>query len=146
MDTKIIHEPLEISIYGFSGVALNKDYVGTAFRLMDKMWGIVKSQNIADEGVNIWIYEPDEQVFAGVKLKDVPPQDSGLEFKKIIINRYAYYKHTGPYNMIPQAGSKMKKEIAEQGYNISSPYIEIYGHSTPDPAKSETELLMALKE
>lgn len=145
MDTKIIHEPLEISIYGFSGTAFNKDYAGTAFRLMDKMWKVVKSQNIASEGVNIWIYENGDQVFAGVKLKDTSPQGTGMEFKKIILDKYAYYKHTGPYNLLPQSGLKMKREISELGYDVSMPYIEIYGHATPDPAKAETELLMALK-
>lgn len=144
MDTQIINEPLEISIYGFAGTVFNKDYTGTAFSLMNKMWTIVKSQNIPNEGMNIWVYEPGEQIFAGVKLKGVPPADSGLEFKKIILNSYAYYKHIGPYNLIPQAGSKMKREITEMGYEVSMPYIEIYGHASP--TDSETELLMALKQ
>ena len=36
MDVEIINKELSINIYGFSGVALNKDYKGTAFKLMDK--------------------------------------------------------------------------------------------------------------
>jgi predicted transcriptional regulator YdeE len=143
MDTQIINKPLEISIYGFAGTAVNKDYAATAFRLMDSMWKIVKSQNIPNEGKNIWVYEPGEQVFAGVELKDIAPQNSGLEYKKIILNKYAYYKHIGPYNLISQAGLKMRKDLAEEGYELSSIYIEIYGHATP--TDSETELIMALK-
>ncbi len=46
MNLKIINEPLRLDIYGFSGIALNNDYSGTAFKLMDKMWQTVKSTNL----------------------------------------------------------------------------------------------------
>lgn len=64
MRIEIITEPLQLNIHGFSGIAVNKDYAGTAFRLMDKMWKIVKSNNLKNKGLNIWIYEPNESVFA----------------------------------------------------------------------------------
>ena len=41
MKIEIITGTLEIDIYGFEGVALNKDYTGTAFRLSGKMWETV---------------------------------------------------------------------------------------------------------
>ena len=53
MNVKIISEPLRLDIYGFSGIAINKDYAGTAFRLMDKMWKAVKSNNLKNKGLNI---------------------------------------------------------------------------------------------
>jgi len=63
---EIVNDPLTLDIYGFSGIAANKDYAGTAFRLMDKMWQIVKSNNLENKGLNIWVYEQDQNVFAGV--------------------------------------------------------------------------------
>jgi hypothetical protein len=36
MDIEILTTHLELEIHDFSGTAINKDYAGTAFRLMDK--------------------------------------------------------------------------------------------------------------
>ena len=145
MQVEIINKELTLNLYGFSGVALNKDYAGTAFKLMDKMWQIVKTENLKNFGKNIWIYEADEKVFAGVELQEIPKHDFGLEQKTIHLNHYAYYKHIGAYNKIKQAGEKMNAEIKRQGYEATLPYIEIYGHWTADETQLETELLMCLR-
>jgi hypothetical protein len=82
MNLEIINKDLRLDIYGFSGIAMNKDYAGTAFKLMDKMWQMVKSNGLKHKGLNIWAYEQNEKVFAGVELLDTPKHDSGLEAKK----------------------------------------------------------------
>lgn len=142
---EIISKTLSLEIYGFSGIAINKDYAGTAFRLMDKMWQIVKANGIKTKGLNIWVYEPGEKVFAGVELDDSPKDTAGLEQKSILLKKYAYHKHIGPYSQLKQAGISMRNELKSQGFEIELPYIEIYGHWTSDESKLETELLMALK-
>lgn len=145
MNLEIINEPLKLNIYGFSGIAVNKDYAGTAFKLMDKMWKIVKSNNLKNKGLNIWVYGPDHGVFAEVELTEIPNQDPGLEQKTITLLKYAYYKHIGSYNLIKQSGQNMTAELRSKGYETILPYIEIYGHWTSDDTKLETELLMSLK-
>ena len=145
MNIEIITEPLRLTIYGFSGIAINKDYTGTAFKLMDRMWQTVKSKNLKNKGLNIWVYEQDQRVFAGVELNDMPNHDTGLEQKDITLLKYAYYKHIGPYNLIKQAGQNMTDELKSKGYETVLPYIEIYGHWTKDETKLETGLLMSLK-
>ena len=145
MKLEISDKTLRLNIYGFSGIAMNKDYVGTAFKLMDKMWQTVKSNNLKNSGLNIWVYEQDERVFAGVELNDIPNQDTGLEQKSITLFKYAYYKHIGPYNLIKQAGQNMRDELKSKGFETTLPYIEMYGHWTNDETKLETELLMCLK-
>ena len=145
MNLEIITEPLTLNIYGFSGIAINKDYAGTAFKLMDRMWQIVKSKNLKNKGLNIWVYEQDHRVFAGVELNEMPDHDTGLEQKHITLSKYAYYKHIGSYGLIKQAGQNMTDELRRKGYETILPYIEIYGHWTNDDTKLETELLMALK-
>lgn len=145
MNLEIINEPLRLDIYGFSGIAINKDYSGTAFKLMDRMWQTVKSNNLKNKGLNIWVYEQDQNVFAGVELIDIPNQDTGLEQKRITLPRYAYYKHIGPYNLIKQAGENMTDDLKRKGFETILPYVEIYGHWTNDETKLETELLMSLK-
>ncbi|MFT3701532.1 MAG: hypothetical protein QM802_04145 [Agriterribacter sp.] len=145
MDVKIIEEGLKVKIYGFSGIAINKDYTGTAFQLMNKMWSIVKSAALKNHGKNIWVYESGEKIFAGVELIDIPGKTTGLEEKNITLKKYAYFKHIGPYNRIKQTGQQMEAEIKSQGFENCLPYIEIYGHWTNDETKLETELLMCLK-
>jgi predicted transcriptional regulator YdeE len=145
MNLEIITEPLRLGIYGFTGIAANKDYAGTAFKLMDKMWQTVKLNNLKNKGLNIWVYEQDQRVFAGVELNDIPDQDAGLEQKSIVLLKYASYKHIGPYNLIKQAGQNMTDELKRKGYETILPYIEIYGHWTNDETKLETRLLMSLK-
>jgi len=109
------------------------------------MWQAVKSNNLNNKGLNIWVYEQGESVFAGVELNDTPNQNTELEQKNITLCKYAYYKHIGPYQLIKHAGQNMIAELKSQGFETVLPYIEIYGHWTADENKLETELLMCLK-
>ena len=145
MNIEIINRNFKLDIYGFSGVAINKDYAGTAFRLMDKMWKAVKTNQLKNKGLNIWVYEPNEKVFAGVELDNTPEHETGLELKSIDLIKYACYKHIGPYNLLKQVGQNMRDELTGRGLVAGFPYIEIYGHWTNEEAKLETELLISLK-
>ena len=145
MTLEIIDKPLSLEIYGFSGTALNNDYAGTAFKLMDKMWQKVKSNALRHKGINIWVYEQNEKVFAGVELEDSSKNDTGLEQKNIVLTKYAWYKHIGPYTLLKQVGQNMTNELKVRGFEPALPYVEIYGHWTSDETKLETELLMCLK-
>lgn len=144
MNIDIIYKPFSLNIHGFSGQAVNKDYAGTAFKLMDRMWKVVKGNNLANKGLNVWVYEPNEMVFAGVKLKGEPKPEMGLERKHLVLEKYAYCKHIGPYHLIKQTGLAMRSELQARNIQIISPYIEIYGHWTQDETKLETELIMAI--
>ena len=144
MQVEIISKPFHLSIYGFSGKAINKNYIAKIFQLSDKMWQTVKRSALKNKGKNIWIYENDDNVFAGVELETQSTAD--LEHKDVSLNKYAYYKHVGPYNLIGQSGERMKKELAQKGIITCLPYIEIYGHWTSDETKLETELIMCLHE
>jgi hypothetical protein len=145
MKTEIINNELRLDVSGFSGVAVNKNYAGTAFALMDKMWPVIKAKGLKHKGLNIWIYEANEKVFAGVELEDNTIPDTGLEQKTILLPRYAYFKHIGPYSQLKQAGDNMRNEMQKMGLKPRLPYIEIYGHWTNDESKLETELLMAVE-
>jgi effector-binding domain-containing protein len=145
MNIQIFNHNLQLTIYGFSGTAANKDYATKAFHLMDKMWQVVKSNGIKNKGRNIWVYEPDDNIFAGVELEQVPSESIALEKKDISLSKYASYRHIGPYNLIKQSGQHMINELNKKGLSIRDPYIEIYGHWTNDETKLETELVMCLK-
>ena len=145
MSATIIDKPLHFNIHGFSGVAINKDYAGTAFKLMDRMWQVVKANSLKNKGLNIWVYEAGEKVFAGVELDNNNVTNTGLEYRNIVLEKYAYHKHIGPYTQIKQAGLKMTNELKATGLETTLPYIEVYGHWTSDETKLETELFMSIK-
>lgn len=145
MDIEVINKDFNLCVYGFSGVAVDKDYAGTAFRLMDSMWRTVKASGLKHKGINVWIYEPGESVFAGVELDEIPGPETGLERKNIHLVKYAYYKHIGSYHLIKQAGQNMRDKLKSSGFETCFPYLEIYGHWTDDETKLETELLMCLQ-
>ena len=146
MEIEIINNPLKLNISGFSGIAVNKNYAGTAFALMDKMWQVVKSKGLKHKGLNIWVYGPNDEVFAGVELEDTTVTDTGLEQKPILLAPYAYYKHIGPYSQLKQIGDNMRREMQKRGLKPGLPYVEIYGHWTNDETKLETELLMTVEQ
>ena len=145
MKVEVINKDFTLEIYGFSGVAINKDYSRTAIHLMDKMWQIVKAKELKHKGLNIWVYEPNEKIFAGVELYDSLEYDSGLEHKVVSLSKYAYYKHFGQYNLIKKSGDKVREELRNLGFETIFPYVEIYGHWTNEETKLETELLFCLK-
>jgi effector-binding domain-containing protein len=147
VDIQISTENLQLDIYGFGGIAMNKDYAGTAFKLSGKVWEVIKANDIKSKGKNIWIYETGERVFAGVELEDDTTYNNklGLEKNAINIERYAYFKHIGPYNLIKKTAQNMTTELAKRGLEVILPYIEIYGHWTSDETKLETELIMSIK-
>ena len=144
VDIQIVTTDLKLNIHGFSGTAINKDYGGTAIGLMDKMWNVIKANGIKNKRLNIWVYESNEKIFTGVELDD-NNSETGLEEKNILLTKYAYYKHIGPYSLIKQTGQNMVRELKNRGFESSLPYIEIYGHWTNDESKLETELLISLK-
>ncbi len=143
MNIDIINTPLTITIHGFGGISSPGSYAATAFKLMDKMWQIIKAEGIKHKGLNTWVYEDNHRVFAGVELIETPAQTS-LEVKSVTLPAHAYYKHIGPYNLIGQSGKNMTAEIHGRGLETDLPYIEIYGHWSNDESKLETELLMKL--
>src|SRR4051812_14318853 len=137
MNVEIINSPFRLDIYGFSGIAPDKDYVATAFKLSGKMWESVKVHNLKNKGINVWVYEPNDMMFTGVELDNIPEHNTGLEQKSIALIKYAYYKHVGPYNLIKRVGLNMQHELKSKGFETTLPYIEIYGHWTSDETKAE---------
>jgi hypothetical protein len=145
MDVEIITTPMRLHLHGFGGIAANNDYAVTAFKLSGRMWEIVKSKGIKNEGKNIWVYGPGHSVFAGVRLLEPAGTDHGLEIHSLTLEKHAYFRHTGAYDQIGRTGREMRAELEKKGCEVILPYIEIYGHWNSDVSKLETGLLMCLK-
>ena len=144
MNIEIVNEELAMTLYGFSGEAINRNYAETGSRLMEKMWEKIKSGGLKHKGINAWVYEPGDIMFAGVELENAPLNNTELELKKISLAKYVRYKHIGPYGQLPEVYRRMKEESGNRGLKISLPYLEIYGHWTADETKLETTILFSL--
>lgn len=145
MDIQIKNE-LAFTIYGYGGFAPNKNWGEVGFGLMNRMWEKVKGNNLKNKGINIWVYEPNLAIFAGVELDDAPPASLGLEMRKVTLAKYAVYKHIGPYNKLSESMTKAKEQLANKGIKPVLPYLEIYGHWDPDESKLETDMIWKLAE
>ncbi len=146
MNIKIVDSPLELTL---DGVAKTHDpaksYGEELIELLDVVWGSVKSRNIPTTGINHAVYGDQGEVFAGVVIMAPGELPDRLSRRVLVLKRYAYYKYIGPYTGLPQVNKEMREEIDRQGLIRKAPMIEIYGHATEDPLKSETELLYALE-
>jgi predicted transcriptional regulator YdeE len=109
------------------------------------MWKVVKGDSLKNKGLNIWVYDEDNTLFAGVELNEIPGEETGLEQKHIELLKYASYKHYGPYEQTTNATQIMMDELKQMGLETGWPYIEIYGHQNADESKPETELLVSIK-
>lgn len=140
----LIKDNFRVNLYGASGVAINRNWGETGRKLMDRMWGQVRSRQLKNKGINIWVYEEHEKLFTGVELEEPPPAEAVLEEKIIHLPRYAYYKHIGSYDKIGESVTAVQRELQQRGIKTRWPYLEIYGHWTEDPSRLETELLWTI--
>ena len=144
MSLEIIDKPFHVTLYGFSGKVLNKNYSATGKPLMDAMWKAIKSNGIKNKGINYWVYDKNDMLFTGIELEQDPPADVKLESKMVNLSKYAYWKHIGPYTRLKEAYDGMHHELEKRSLNFYYPFLEIYGHWTNDETKLETEILFSL--
>ena len=147
MNIEIIDKPVRFHLHGIGGVVENERYGEVGFRLMNKMWQVVKSAGIPTTGINHWVYLPDNRMFVGVEIRN-PQQRSTLDQLEPLefeLPRYLKHIHVGPYQALPQKWKYLKAELATRAEDIGSPSLEIYGHHGDDPAKLETTILIGLK-
>lgn len=144
MQIEISDQPIQFHLHGFSGVVENNRFGEVGFRLMNEMWQVVKSANIATTGINHWVYLPGGKLFVGVETQGTPSNMNSLEPFEFQLKRYLKHVHIGPYQALPQKWRDLKVELERQGEIIGSPSLEIYGHHCDDPAELETTILIGL--
>ena len=139
-----IRENFQITLYGVPGVAVNREWGKTGMELMNTLWKEVKGRQLPNKGINVWVYEPGNAMYAGVELMAPPGEGSILERKELLLTKYIYYKHIGPYERRADSFQRLSEEFRQVGIQTGLPYLEIYGHWTEDASKLETELLWSL--
>ena len=139
-----IRENLKLHLYGFSGPVPNFKYGETGLALSGRMWDIVMQNKLPHKGINIWVYDHQASMFAGVEIKPAPANNYGMEVRDLTFKKYAWYKHIGPYEMLMDANARMRQELQARGLKYGPPSLEIYGHHGPDKDKLETEIIYTL--
>lgn len=149
--------PLSLTLHGHSLIHdPTKRFGEEIIFLLNQVWPVLKSANIPNDGLNRVVYEAGGTVFAGVILN--PGADSlpaaaaaagavgvaALEHKHIRLTRYAWWKHIGPYHLIPKTCAEMTRSLDAQGIRQTLPMLEVYGHWTSDESKLETETFVAI--
>ncbi len=139
-----IRENLKLHLYGFSAPVHNFKFGEMGVALSGRMWGIVKQNNLPHKGINIWVYDDQSSMFAGVEIEPNPKHNFGMEVRDLLLKRYAWYKHIGPYQKLLDANTRMRDELNKRGLKYGPPSVEIYGHHGPDPEKLETEIIYTI--
>ena len=149
MQPQVLTTPIQYTIRGHSlRHDPTKKFGQEIIALLNRVWPILKSNAIPNDGINRVVYDDNcTTIFAGVILApaaDSHPAAATLERKQIHLTRYAHWKHTGPYHLIPATGAAMTAILNSRGLQTTSPMIEVYGHWSDDETKLETETFVAL--
>ena len=146
MNLEIREIPFEKRLYGRSKPVLeNHKSVDAMFAAMDETWGIVRGNSIPNAGLNHIVYTNAQHVFAGLEIIGSVDTSWELEQVDLVIPRYIYYRHVGPYDLLGQAYSSVNAEIAAKGLVTTGLSREFYGQWSRDPAKLVVELLIGLR-
>ena|ERR1043165_9947390 len=150
MEPEVRTNPIE---YTISGHSLRHDpakkFGPEILELLNRVWPVIKANAIPHDGINRVVYDAGcTTIFAGVILgagAESIPAAAGLERKTVRLTRYAYWKHIGPYHLIPVTGAAMTKALEARGLKTGWPMVEVYGHWTNDESKLETETFVELR-
>lgn len=145
MQIEIAEEPIRFHLHGIGGVVEKENFGEVGMRLMNEMWQVVKNAGIPTTGINHWVYLPDGRMFVGVELRNPEQYSDQLEPLEFELQRHMKHVHVGPYQTLPQKWEELKAELAARGEAIGSPAMEVYGHHSDDPSKSETTILIGLQ-
>ena len=145
MSIEIINSELNLSLHGFSGQAVNKNYGETGFKLMNKMWSVVKANKLPNKGINVWLYGAGDTMFIGVELTKAPVNKFDLEQMDVKLTKYIRYKHVGAYSGLPRAYKLMRNFLSDNNLKSQFPWLEIYGDWNADESKLETDIIMGLE-
>ncbi len=108
---------------------------------MNRLWDILKKNQVQHKGINHWVYIRDDVMFVGVELISTDNVHSELEKCELQFSSFLYYRHVGPYYYLPSIHQEFEKKIKEEYNKVKYPIIEIFGPWQEDESKLETDLI-----
>lgn len=145
MDIEIQQTPISFCLAGISTFVENNAWAPVGMKLMNELWEILKGTGTKTTGVNYWVYLPGSRMLTGVELLPGVEIPEGLESLQFELTRYLKHIHVGPYQTLPAKWEALKGEIASRGERMGKYGLEVYGHHSDDPAKTETTIYIGLE-
>lgn len=146
MEPIIFNQRKKVTLFGFSKVHdQNRAYGDTIFEILDKVWKEVRENGLSHKGTNHVVYEDGDNIFAGIELLVPPNENTSLEEKDVILEKYVYGKHVGPYSELEKTYESIRSIVNSSGEHHELPLLEVYGHWNEDETKLETEIFYNLK-
>ena len=136
-----IKENLKLHLYGFSAPVPDRKFGEIGIALSNRMWDIVKKNNLPHKGINVWVYDDQSKMFSGVEIEPTPPNNFEMEVRDLYFKKYAWFKHIGPYELLLEVNEKMRQELQRRGLKYGMPSLELYSDHGPDEKKPETEII-----
>ena len=88
-------------------------------------------------------------MFVGVEVRNAEQTTIPSQLKPYDceLPRYAKHVHIGPYHELPEKWQSLKAALSARDESITTPSLEVYGHSCEgdDESKAETTILLGLK-
>lgn len=127
--------------------------VGSAWRpALDQVWKFIRSQpGLWNGGHNIFLYhhasEPGAPIVCdfGVEVTRRFETTGGVQTVETPAGEAAVAVHHGPYNQMNEAYSAIDTWLVANQREAAGYTWEIYGDPTPDPAATETTIVLLLK-
>ncbi|MDB5083603.1 MAG: GyrI-like protein, partial [Bacilli bacterium] len=112
MNVDIVTQPKTLTLYGFSKVHdAHKEYSTEMFELMDKLWAEVREKQLVHAGINHVVYDCGNIVFTGIELNISGEPETRLEKKQVTLQKYAYWKHIGPYSEFENVYNEIEAQL-----------------------------------
>jgi hypothetical protein len=144
MQITIVETPWTRTLLGLSGIhAPSRTVSDEIVELLGLVWDAVRLRQITTTGINHVVYGANGEYFCGLESNSPTLDIPGLIKNQVSLERYVYYKYTGPYSGIPQAYSEIFTEMERRSLQPIPPSVEIYVHWDIDPTLLETELLLS---
>lgn len=91
-----------------------------------------------------WVYDTATHMFTGAEVDDGASAGSVLEHKPVKLEKYAFYKHVGPYEKLGDVHRGIEQELAGRDLEECGPRVEKYGPWSADPKQLVTEVFVGL--
>lgn len=109
-----------------------------------EVWEFVRSAHLSQPGRNLALYllcvDDEVDLECGVEVSQPFAGDGRVFCSSTPAGMAATAVHMGPYEGLPEAYAAISKWCSENGYAITGPNWELYGHWEEDPAKLRADV------
>jgi effector-binding domain-containing protein len=115
-------------------------------RACGEVWNFGRANGLTGMGRHLALYLDDVMnIEVGVEIAQPFPGDDRVVCSSLPAGRVATTAHIGPYHLLGDAHSAVKKWCSANGHKLAGPSWEIYGHWTDDPTKLRTDVYWLLR-